>query len=460
MDYQAALELLTPLGQGHLLQYWEDLSSEQQTHLLAQIERLDVSLLAKQQQLLLTLEHPPRVFEPFPNFDVSGNKQDIEKGKEMIAHGLVGCLIIAGGQASRLHLDGPKGVCPITAIRHKSLFQLFAEKIIAAGKQAKRHLPVAIMTSPLNHDATVAFFEKNHLFGLDPHQLSFFSQAVLPLLDERGNLFLQTTDTIAEGPDGNGGALHQFYKNKLWQSWHKQGVQYLNFVLIDNPLADPFDAGLIGYHQRAGGEIVVKVTTKETPEESVGILVKEKYHAAVVEYTELDDKARTATNAEGSLKYSLANISLFSFTMDFIKNSAVDTNHPLPLHKAHKAVKYLNAEGMTVQADKPMAWKFEKFIFDILPRAAKVSALVYPREQSFAPLKQFSGDDSFEMVTAAIEANDRRILESVTGTPCTVTPLEISQDFYYPTEELLTTWHGRTVTQSGYIEAALKAVAR
>jgi UDP-N-acetylglucosamine/UDP-N-acetylgalactosamine diphosphorylase len=97
-----------------------------------------------------------------------------------------------------------------------------------------------------------------------------------------------------------------------------------------------------------------------------------------------------------------------------------------------------------------MAWKFEKFIFDLLPAAQKVDALVYPRESCFAPLKNFSGNDSFATVAEAIERRDQQILSAITENNCDLSPLEISQDFYYPTPELLSKWKGKSIS-SGYI---------
>lgn len=453
MEEQKAVELLSTLGQSQILERSNALSVGKREKLLSQLDTLDIPTFHLQQYLLKASRPLTRSISPFDNFALAGNSHDLQRGKEMIARGLVGCLIVAGGQGTRLRFEGPKGMCPVTKIHHKTLFQVFAEKVVAAGKQAQRLLPLAIMTSPQNHEATLAYFEKNQLFGLERTQLTFFCQEVLPLLDSRGNLFLETPDTLATGPDGNGGAIHQFFNQGIWADWHKQGVRYLNFVLIDNPLADPFDAELVGFHQKSSSDIVVKATFRRDGAENVGILVKDQGRAAVVEYSELDHDARMETNAEGTLRYPIANISLFSFSMEFIKDAVHTKKTMMPLHKAFKAVKYLNADGNTVQAEKPMAWKFEKFIFDLLPAASKVDALIYPREKCFAPLKNFSGLDSLETVPDALEENDRQTLATITGVPSTASPLEISQDFYYPTPELITMWRNRHVKHSGYINA-------
>lgn len=450
MNEQQVISFFSTFGEPHLVKHWQRLNADQKRHLQAQIAPIDLPTLRLQQQLVRQEgEDTPRTIFPFDAYAEHGNLEDRKRGKEALSRGLVGCLVVAGGQGSRLRIDGPKGMCQVTALQKKSLFQLLAEKTVAAGKQVGRLLPLAIMTSALNHAETVSFFERHALFGLDPSQLSFFSQGMLPLLDQQGHVFLEEAGTLAAGPDGNGGALHQFVHSGIWEQWQAAGVRDVNFILIDNPLADPFDAELIGYQQRRRCDIVVKCTYRKTPEEKVGVLVKEQEKVAVVEYTELPQEERTARNPHGTLRHLLANLSLFLFDMSFIQRAA---SAALPLHRAFKAVKYLNSQGHTVQADHPMAWKFERFIFDVLPLGSKVEALVYPRDVCFAPLKNFSGDDSLDTVSRALQQRDRHILEEVTGVPCPAAAIEISQDFYYPTDELLAAWKGKQVTQSGYID--------
>lgn len=450
MNEKEVISFLSAFGSPGLVEHWHHLNSDKKRRLQAQISQIDLPTLRLQQQLAGQQEkNIHKTLSPFKAYAQAGNPEDIQRGKEALAQGEAGCLVVAGGQGSRLRISGPKGMCQVTAIRKKSLFQLLAEKTIAAGRQVGRLLPLAIMTSPLNHTDTVSFFESHALFGLDPSQVSFFSQDTLPFLDQHGHLFLETPDTLAEGPDGNGGVLRQFMRSGIWDKWLAAGVRYVNFVLIDNPLADPFDAELIGYQKRRNGDAVIKCTYRKNPDEKVGVIVQEHEKAVVVEYTELPKEEQIAIDAQGSLRHLLANLSLFLFDMSFIHRVA---NASLPLHKAFKAVKYLNSKGEVVQADHPMAWKFERFIFDVLPLGTKVEALVYPRERCFAPLKNFSGDDSLESVSRALQHRDRQVLGEVTGLPCQAKDIEISQDFYYPTDDLLRKWRGRPVTQTGYID--------
>ncbi|MBA3816190.1 MAG: UTP--glucose-1-phosphate uridylyltransferase [Parachlamydiaceae bacterium] len=439
MDYQQAVKKLTSINQLHLLRYYDELTIDEKNNLLCQIDIIDLEALMLQQKLLQqSILQSSNEYSPFSSLPTSGNPIDFVQGKEMIAQGLMGCLIVAGGQGTRLRINGPKGSFPVTPYEKKSLFQLFSEKVAAAGRQAKQALPLAIMTSPSNHQETITLFEQHHFFGLNPHQVYFFSQGVLPMLDKQGNLFLKSKDMLAKGPDGNGLALHHFFRSGIWSKWHQQGVRAVNFLVIDNALADPFDAELIGNHERSHNDITVKCISRKNAQEKVGIIAKLKNKAVIIEYSELPESL-AGTKSDGSLIFSCANISLFCFNMDFIKKIAQNPTS-MSLHKAFKATSYVNENGQLQQSIKPIAWKFETFIFDLLPIAEKVGVLLYPREQCFSPLKNFEGEDSISTVRQALLNNDRRVFLEATGKPYDSESRDIPQDFYYLTPEFLREW--------------------
>ena len=56
----------------------------------------------------------------------------------------------------------------VTPVRRKSLFQVFAEKIQAAGRRYGKPLHWFIMTSHANHAATEAFFAEH---GFSKHDI-------------------------------------------------------------------------------------------------------------------------------------------------------------------------------------------------------------------------------------------------------------------------------------------------
>jgi len=249
----------------------------------------------------------------------------------------VGCIVLAGGDGSRLGWNGPKGTFPI--FEGMTLFQLL-EKRLGSLKN------VAVMTSPPNDEMTRAAFSR---------EVDFFTQNMLPLLDVEGNALDERR------PSGNGEALKCFYHSGLFEKWRKQGVEFVQVILIDNPLADPFDARMIDIQMKTGAEVCIKAVHKSHPEEKVGVIGEKNGKVCVVEYSE-----------NPPVEWNLANTGLYSFTMDFIEKIK---DVELPIHAVRRTFK-----------DQPVI-KREYFLFDVLPYSEKTEVILYPRETTFAPLK-------------------------------------------------------------------------
>lgn len=429
-----------------LFSFWNDLTAEQQNALASQLEQVNIASIEKERQLIQDPGILPNAtFEAFDDFAFSGNLEDKIRGQKLVELGRLGCLLLAGGQGTRLKVQGPKGLYPISVIKNKTLFQLCAEKVVAASKLANRPLQLAIMTSPENDEQTRAFFKENDYFGLLPDQVDFYIQATLPFLDANGKLFLETPWKLCTGPDGNGHWLLSFMQSGVWEKWTKQGIDYIHVVLVDNPIADPFDPELLGFHERQQVEITLKCTEKNRPDEKVGVLVKQDGHWGVVEYSEFPDEEKKAQRADGGLKHCCGNLSLFCFSMSFVERM-VNEGNTLPLHKAWKAARYVNDEKKTQLSSEPIAWKFETFIFDWLTYTDKVAALLYPREECFAPLKNLTGLDSPNTVREALLKKDRKVIQELTGIEPPDFPIELAAEFHYPTPELRNKWEGKPVT--------------
>ena len=129
----AIREMLFNLGQEQLSIGLEQLSSAGLEQFSHQLGKYSPTLSAMQKEIV---HHPkksvPNDVNPYLNFRLSGNKEDNQFGEELLRQGKAGCLILAGGQGTRLGFDGPKGSFPISPIKKKSLFQLFCERTRAA----------------------------------------------------------------------------------------------------------------------------------------------------------------------------------------------------------------------------------------------------------------------------------------------------------------------------------------
>lgn len=322
------------------------------------------------------------------NVATSGNPVDIELGKKLLCQGAVGgmgAILLAGGMGTRLGYPHPKGIYPI--LPGLSLFEIFARKVKEASHLAKRPLFFAIMTSPDNDAETRGFFSSRQYFGLDEKQLFFFSQGSLPMEDDEGRPLKQ------QAADGNGSLFLHFDQSGLLSLWEEEGIQFLNILLVDNPLADPFDPNLLGFHAKSGADVTVKCIERRSPEEKVGLLVENQGKLSVVEYSEIDPSENRARNPDTTLKHRYANLSLFCLSLPFAKSLATKS---FPFHRAKKP--------LSTAPGSPLAWKKERFIFDLLPFAENPKLLVYPRETCFAPLKNREGPDSPETVRAAFIA--------------------------------------------------------
>lgn len=398
----------------------------EQTNPLLEVTHMDKQTLEKQRELIFFSEkNGPEAYTPFEAFDDVTKEDFYEQGFNLIKEGKLGCLLLAGGQGTRLQFQGPKGCYPISVVHGKSLFQLCAEKVVAASHWAGRPLLLAIMTSPENDAETKKFFQENAFFGLESSQIYFFSQTELPFLDERGEFLLDDKGQVVMGPDGNGSSLKQFVASGVYKEWKQKGVEFLNLILVDNPLADPFDAQLVGYHAYHHLDVTLKCTEKKDPAERVGVVVSKGGKAGVVEYSELSEEQKQEKGQDGRLMYRCANLSLFCFSMDFIVKMS---DQQISLHKAWKKTHAIDAEGILKET---MAWKFETFIFDWLEFTKQTRVLLYPRKECFAPLKNFSGEDSPETVRRALQERERELFEKVHEKPAPKEPFELPADFYY-----------------------------
>lgn len=402
---------LKNIGQPHLAVGLEALPMPQLEAFFVKLKSYGLKLLIEQREAFFR-PNISSLPEPLETYEVADNLKSMDN---------IACLILCGGQGSRLGTADPKGLVPVSPVKGKSLLQLFCEKTVAASLKAGRPLSLAIMTSPFNREKITEYLAQNNYFGA---QVDIYSQEILPFLDDRGNWLLEAPGKLAEGPDGNGHALKGLVASGIWEKWKQRGIEFVNVIPIDNPLADPFDP-------RHEGEVTIRAIFRHDPKEKVGVIGVSNNKISVVEYSDLPANAP---------HYKIANISLFCFSMDFIKKISTIS---LPWHLARKQASVLLGTAKGVCVENARVWKFETFIFDLLDYAEKVKVLVYPREHTYAPLKNASGEKSIETVQAALLAADRRIYENISGLQPPQQPFELDQTFHYPTPDLLDKWRGK-----------------
>ncbi|HEY7119559.1 MAG TPA: UDPGP type 1 family protein [Tepidisphaeraceae bacterium] len=405
MDLTTLGSKLDAIGQSHVLRFAEQLSESGQRKLAGQIASLHLDALpALIDQNVRHKPHLPlpKSIEPvkaYPNQPTAELKElyDRAKGRghELLRQGKVGAFLVAGGQGTRLGYDGPKGEFPVTPIKDKPLFRVFAEQLLAWSRDAGRPIPWYLMTSEVNDGPTREFFKKHHYFNYNPANVIFFQQGMMPAFDmASGRILLAEKDSVALSPDGHGGSLRALDRSGALADMKKRGVEHLSYFQVDNPLVHTIDPLFLGLHDLAGSEMSSKTIPKAHALERVGNFVMGDGVLQVIEYSDLPEELAKRSGPDGQLLFNAGSIAIHALRTSFIERLNHGGQLKLPWHRAEKKVSYVDAGGNLVKPDKPNAIKLEQFVFDAIPLAKNAIVYTTRRDEEFSPVKNANGDDS------------------------------------------------------------------
>jgi UDP-N-acetylglucosamine/UDP-N-acetylgalactosamine diphosphorylase len=404
-DKNALLSQLRPAGQEHLVAFWDRLDEPQRRRLAGQIAQIDWNLLARLRgrrsdtatddkahyaALAARAASPPAI-------QLSGQgpftrQQAIERGQAALRSGEVGMILVAGGLGTRLGFDQPKGMFEVGPLSKRCLFAILIDQLRAVARRHATSIPLYLMTSPATDAATRDFFREQGNFGLTAGELRPFCQATMWALDDRGEkILLEAPDSLFLGPDGHGGMLQALASSGCLADVRDRGIKYLFYGQVDNPLLSVCDPYLIGCHILSQSQMTTQVAKKRDPLERVGNVVSIDGRVHIIEYSDLPEPAARQTNPDGSLKLWAGNLAVHVFDVDFLAAAAADPD-ALPFHTALKKVPTLDAAGNQVEPDKPNAIRFERFIFDLLPRAEHALVVEADPAEAFAPVKNADGE--------------------------------------------------------------------
>jgi len=424
--YEEIKKVLKEHHQSHLLAFWDQLSAAQRRNLLAQIQQLDFAkidnwvtdCIKKSAPVAISTDLlPASSYSPHPADQQQQRKyaKAVERGRELIRQGRVAAFVVAGGQGTRLGFDGPKGNFPISPVKNKTLFQIFAESIAAASQKYHTLCPWYIMTSPLNHAETIKIFRSNDYYGLDDKNVFIFQQGTLPDFNSDGEILLADKDRLSCSADGHGGSLKALYKSGSLEDMKRRGVEFASYFQVDNPLINIFDPLFIGLHALDKAEMSSKALIKTGPYEKVGNFCLIDGRVNVIEYSDFPDELAERRNPDGSLTFGLGSIAIHIINCAFLERLNAE-GFSLPLHKAIKEVPHIDRQGNPVESDEPNSIKLESFVFDALPLASKSIILQTVRSEEFAPTKNATGVDSVETTRRMMVARAADWLESAGAT--------------------------------------------
>jgi UDP-N-acetylglucosamine/UDP-N-acetylgalactosamine diphosphorylase len=451
MDSQSILDLLEKYGQPHILGHVQRLSSEKQEVFCRNLAKLNLPLafqlyeeFSRQKGSradLSGIEPAPIISIPKTPEEIQHRKKAIQVGESLIRGNQVAVLIVAGGQGTRLGFPGPKGFFPISPVKKKPLFQLFAESIQALSTRYRTRIPLLVMTSQENREETEAFFESRGFFGLPKSQVHFFRQGMLPTLSPEGKLILGDEISLLANPDGHGGSLKALYESGL-AGWLKgQGVSEIFYCQVDNPLAKIADPAFIGYHRQEGADISTKVVRRQNLEEKVGIYGMVNGKPAIIEYSDFSPADYRSRDEKGNIRHWAGNIAIHVISLSFV-DRLNRQGFALPYHRAVKEVGGLDLTG---RSEKRAGLKFETFVFDSIPLARKSCCVEVVREEEFAPVKNQTGIDSPDTARQAMNSLFRRWLTEAGGEVAPNAQVEISPLFAWDKEELIEKLRGKKV---------------
>lgn len=437
MNYQEAEKLLAKCSQEHVLKHWKKLNKKEREALLEQIATIDPKSVARCAEALgKGADVPDSSKGKAPKVAVLKGKKLAEAraaGEVELSEGRVAALLVAGGQGSRLGYDGPKGCYEIGPITNAPLFYFHARKILARSIRYGASIPFYVMTSEANNAATVQCFEENDYFGLNPDDVFFFTQGMWPGMSAEGKIILDQPGHIFMSPDGHGGLLAALKRSGALADMKKRGIKSVFFFQVDNPLVEIADPAFIGYHVMNKSEYSLKLCAKRDPKEKVGMPMRFGDTYRMVEYTEMTDEQCNRKDKSGKLYFLYGSPAIHVFDRAFLEREAA---RPMPLHLAFKKIPYVDEKGALVKPSEPNGYKFEKFIFDILPNAKTATFLAFDPKDEFSPVKNAEGADSPASCKADMQAKWRSWLKECGVTVDESVPVEIDPVYALDAEDL------------------------
>ncbi len=458
------IETYKAADQAQVFAFFEQISTEEQRQLLDQAAEIDLAEISQLTRTLLTpsaaagvnlegLAPAPYEKRPEHGGDAAAWTKAKAAGEDALRAGRVAAFTVAGGQGTRLGYDGPKGTFRVTPVRRKPLFQVFAEKIRAAGIRYGQPLHWFIMTSHANHAATEAFFAENRFFGLERGRVHFFRQGRMPAVGFDGRIMLESKSSIALSPDGHGGSLRALERSGSLDLMQREGIDTLSYFQVDNPLVRCIDPEFIGWHLLRRSDMSSKMVPKAYPEEKVGHFCVQNGKLVVVEYSDLPLAMQRETDAQGQLRYIAGSIAIHVLEREFVRRMAQgqggkqpDAGGVLPFHRADKKIPTVDESGKAVKPEKPNGVKFEMFVFDAVPFARNPVVIETRRENDFSPVKNAEGldspktcrDDQLRQFARWLRTHGAEVKADASGLP-NVT-IEVSPLFAYDDDSFAESW--------------------
>ena len=338
--------LLNSHNQSHILQFWDDLTDIEKGALVDQIKginwdeitrwigkNLDEKSESMNGENLQPAPYYPVLPEGEKNRELYAKAEKI--GSNLIQNGKVAVFTVAGGQSTRLGYPSPKGTYPISPIKQKTLFQLFAESLQRYNEIYHTNIPWYIMTSPATDQQTKDYFSAHNYFGLNVAEVMIFMQGTLPALEFNGKCILAEKSKLAISPDGHGGSIRALCQSGAIEDMRKRGIDHISYFQVDNPLVTMIDPLFLGLHSLTDSDMSSKCIAKAYASEKMGVFCTKDGRLCIIEYTELPDHHANELDPDGRLRFIAGSLAIHVLKTAFV-DQLNEGEFQLPFHHAEK----------------------------------------------------------------------------------------------------------------------------
>ena len=381
------MNILEKYNQEQLERFYKDLNKTEQSKLQKEIENIDFEQInslyinSKKDEIIELKEIKPIKYYIKKKLSKSIIEEYSNLAKEILRKNKLCVITMAGGQGSRLGVNGPKGMFKLNIDgKLKSLFEINCEKLIKANKQYNIEILWLIMTSKENDLQTQEFFRNNNYFGYPKNRIIFFTQNEIPVLDLNGKILLEEKYKIKKAANGNGDVFEALSKNNIINKLDNEGIEYISFMGIDNILANPIDYIFLGMMYYKKYQVASKSIFKENAMEKSAVFCKRRNRPYILGYDKISKELSEEKAKNGEFLYRDCNVLAHLMTLKAVKQVI---QKDLPYHRVFRKTNALNQNGESVIQD---SFKFEKFIFDAFSYFEDMLVLRIEKDE-FAPIK-------------------------------------------------------------------------
>lgn len=381
------MNILEKYNQEQLERFYKDLNKTEQSKLQKEIESIDFEQInsmyinSKKDEIIELKEIEPIKYYIKKKLSKSIIEEYSNLAKEILRKNKLCVITMAGGQGSRLGVNGPKGMLKLNIDgKLKSLFEINCEKLIKANKQYNIEILWLIMTSKENDLQTQEFFRNNNYFGYPKNRIIFFTQNEIPVLDLNGKILLEEKYKIKKAANGNGDVFEALSKNNIINKLDNEGIEYISFMGIDNILANPIDYIFLGMMDYKKYQVASKSIFKENAMEKSAVFCKRRNRPYILGYDKISKELSEEKAKNGEFLYRDCNVLAHLMTLKAVKQVI---QKDLPYHRVFRKTNALNQKGESVIQD---SFKFEKFIFDAFSYFEDMLVLRIEKDE-FAPIK-------------------------------------------------------------------------